>query len=104
MFNIFLPTKIVFGEGALNKLSSLVKDLGNKAMIVTGKKSTKQSGVLDKVTKLLEEKGMETIVFDKVQPNPVNDDVDEAAQIAIKEKVDFVIGLGGGSAIDSAKA
>ncbi|MFN4191102.1 MAG: iron-containing alcohol dehydrogenase, partial [Pseudothermotoga sp.] len=40
----------------------------------------------------------------KVQPNPVNDDVDEAAQIAIKEKVDFVIGLGGGSAIDSAKA
>lgn len=104
MFNIFLPTKIVFGEGALNKLSSLVKDLGNKAMIVTGKKSTKQSGVLDKVTKLLEEKGMETIIFDKVQPNPVNDDVDEAAQIAIKEKVDFVIGLGGGSAIDSAKA
>lgn len=104
MFNIFLPTKIVFGEGALNKLPSLVKDLGKKAMIVTGKKSTKQSGVLDKVTKLLEEKGMETIVFDKVQPNPVNDDVDEAAQIAIKEKVDFVIGLGGGSAIDSAKA
>ncbi len=104
MFNIFLPTRIVFGEGALNKLPLLVKDLGKKAMIVTGKKSTKQSGVLDKVTKLLEEKGMETIVFDKVQPNPVSDDVDEAAQIAIKEKVDFLIGLGGGSAIDSSKA
>ncbi len=104
MFNIFLPTRIVFGEGALNKLPLLVKDLGKKAMIVTGKKSTKQSGVLDKVTKLLEEKGMETIVFDKVQPNPVSDDVGEAAQIAIKEKVDFLIGLGGGSAIDSSKA
>lgn len=104
MFNIFLPTRIVFGEGALNRLPSLIKDLGKKAMIVTGKKSTKESGLLDRVRKLLEERGFKTIVFDKVQPNPVSDDVDEAAQLAIKEEIDFVIGLGGGSAIDSAKA
>lgn len=104
MFNIFLPTKIFFGEGALEKLPSSVKDLGKKAMIVTGKKSTKQTGLLDRVVKMLEQKNIGVVVFDRVQPNPVSDDVDEAAQIAIKEKVDFVVGLGGGSAIDSAKA
>ncbi len=104
MFNIFLPTKIFFGEGALEKLPSSVKDLGKKAMIVTGKKSSKQTGLLDRVVKMLEQKNIGVVVFDRVQPNPVSDDVDEAAQIAIKEKVDFVVGLGGGSAIDSAKA
>lgn len=104
MFNIFLPTKIIFGEGALEKLPSSIKELGEKAMIVTGKKSTKQTGLLDRVIKLLDQKNIKTVIFDKIQPNPISDDVDEAAQIAIKEKVNFVIGLGGGSAIDSAKA
>lgn len=104
MFNIFLPTKIIFGENALEKLPSSIKDLGKKAMIVTGKKSTKQTGLLDRVMKLLEQKDIKVVIFDKVQPNPISDDVDQAAQIAIKEKIDFVIGLGGGSAIDSAKA
>ncbi|MGB9821519.1 MAG: iron-containing alcohol dehydrogenase [Pseudothermotoga sp.] len=104
MFNVFLPTKIIFGEGAVEKLPSAVKELGKKAMIVTGRKSTKQTGLLDRVSELLKKIGIETTVYDKIQPNPVSNDVDEAAQIAVKEKVDFLVGLGGGSAIDSAKA
>lgn len=104
MFTSYLPTKIVFGVGAIEKLPNLVKNYGRKALIVTGRKSTKQTGLLDKVRSMLEAVGIETVVFDRVQPNPISDDVDEAARIAIEQNVDFVIGLGGGSAIDSAKA
>ncbi|WP_041078245.1 iron-containing alcohol dehydrogenase [Thermotoga caldifontis] len=104
MFTSYLPTKIVFGVGAIEKLPNLVKNYGRKALIVTGRKSTKQTGLLDKVRGMLEAVGIGTVVFDKVQPNPISDDVDEAAKIAIEQNVDFVIGLGGGSAIDSAKA
>lgn len=104
MFTSYLPTKIVFGVGAIEKLPNLVKNYGRKALIVTGRKSTKQTGLLDKVRGMLETVGIETVVFDKVQPNPISDDVDEAAKIAIEQSTDFVIGLGGGSAIDSAKA
>lgn len=104
MFTSYLPTKIVFGVGAIEKLSELVKNLGKKALIVTGRKSTKATGLLDRVIDSLKNVGIESVVFDKVQPNPISDDVDEAAKIAIEKSVDFVIGLGGGSAIDSAKA
>ncbi|MEN3009208.1 iron-containing alcohol dehydrogenase [Pseudothermotoga sp.] len=104
MFISYLPTKIVFGLGAIEKLSELVKNLGRKAMIVTGRKSTKETGILDKVIKLLKDVDIDSVVFDKVQPNPISDHVDEAAKMAIEKNVDFIIGLGGGSAIDSAKA
>lgn len=104
MFTSYLPTKIVFGTGAIEKLSELVRNLGKSAMIVTGKKSTKVTGLLDRVIDSLKNVGIESVVFDKVQPNPISDDVDEAAKIAIEKSVDFMVGLGGGSAIDSAKA
>ena len=62
-------------------------------------------GLLDRVIKLLEKGGITNpIVFEKVMPNPRVTMIDEGAAIARKEKVDFIIGLGGGSAMDSAKA
>lgn len=102
--NSFLPTRIIFEVGAVNKLSKEAKKLGKKAMIVTGRHSTKKSGLLDRVKKLLGDGGIEFVVFDKVIPNPLSTHVDEAVKIAIEENVDFVIGLGGGSPIDSAKS
>ncbi|MGE0033835.1 MAG: iron-containing alcohol dehydrogenase, partial [Pseudothermotoga sp.] len=104
MFESYLPTRIVFGVGAIEKLPKFVKDLGKKAMIVTGRKSTKVTGLLDRVKGMLERVGIDVLVFDKVQPNPISDHVDEAAKIAIQHNADFIIGLGGGSPIDSAKA
>lgn len=104
MFESYLPTRIVFGVGAIEKLPKLVTNLGKKTMIVTGRKSTKVTGLLDRVKAMLEKVGIEVLVFDKVQPNPISDHVDEAAKIAIEQNVEFIIGLGGGSAIDSAKA
>ncbi|MFO7882700.1 MAG: iron-containing alcohol dehydrogenase [Kosmotogaceae bacterium] len=102
--NSFLPTRIIFEVGAVNKLPKKAKKLGKKSMIVTGRHSTKKSGLLDRVQKLLNEAGIASIVFDKVIPNPLSTHVDEAADIAKKENIDFVIGLGGGSPIDSAKS
>ncbi|WP_448521193.1 iron-containing alcohol dehydrogenase [Pseudothermotoga sp.] len=104
MFESYLPTRIVFGVGAIEKLSKLVTNLGRKTMIVTGRRSTKVTGLLDRVKAMLENVGIEVLVFDKIQPNPISDHVDEAAKIAIERNVEFIIGLGGGSAIDSAKA
>ncbi len=104
MFNVYLPTKIVFGVGSVEKLPQLVSKLGKKALIVTGRRSTKQTGLLDRVIELLRKQDIQAIVYDKILPNPISDNVDEAAEIARSHNVEFLIGLGGGSPIDSAKA
>lgn len=106
MFEIrsYLPTEIVFGVGKLNELPERVKTLGKRALIVTGRTSTKKTGLLQRVEELMRKVGIDTLVFDKVIPNPISDHVDEAAEIVRREKIDFIVGLGGGSAIDTAKA
>ncbi len=103
-FEAFLPTRIVFGAGKVGELRKYIEGLGKKAMIVTGRRSTKESGLLDRVLQILRSKGIDAVVFDKITPNPVLESVDEGARIARQEKVEFIIGLGGGSAIDSGKA
>jgi len=100
----YLPTEIVFGVGKLNELPERVKTLGKRALIVTGRTSTKKTGLLQRVEELMRKVGIDTLVFDKVIPNPISDHVDEAAEIVRREKIDFIVGLGGGSAIDTAKA
>lgn len=98
-----MPADIHFGAGSLNKLAKI--DLpGKKALIVIGGSSVKRLGYLDRVRALLQENGTDSIVYDKIQPNPIVEHVMEAASIADMEKCDFVIGLGGGSSMDSAKA
>ncbi|MCL4408500.1 MAG: iron-containing alcohol dehydrogenase, partial [Thermotogae bacterium] len=102
-FTYFLPTKIVFGSGKINDLGDLVKHMGKKALIVTGGKSAKSTGLLDKVMKQLDKVGIDHLHFDKIVPNPLATTVDEGAKVARDENCDFVIGIGGGSPIDSAK-
>jgi|UniRef100_A0A7V3REF3 alcohol dehydrogenase len=102
-FTYFLPTKIIFGVGTIDQVGTLVKPLGRKALVVTGGKSAKSTGLLDKVVKELDETGISHILFDRIVPNPLTTTVDEGAKIAKDEKCDFVIGIGGGSPIDSAK-
>ncbi|MEI7989799.1 MAG: iron-containing alcohol dehydrogenase [Chloroflexota bacterium] len=104
MFNYYIPTRVLFGAGKLNELAT-IKLPGKKALIVTTNgKSVVRYGVLDRVIKLLKQNGVESVVFDKMLPNPVKSHVMEAAALLRKEGCDFVIGLGGGSAIDSAKS
>lgn len=76
----------------------------HQALIVIGGTSVKRLGYLDRVQALLKKQGVESVVFDKVQPNPVVEHVMEAASLARETGCDFVIGLGGGSSMDSAKS
>lgn len=102
-FNYFLPVNLVFGKGKVQEIGKLASMHGSTAMIVTGGNSVKANGTYDKVRELLEEAGMTTVLFDKVTPNPLTTTVDEGGRIAKEQHVDVVIGLGGGSAMDSAK-
>lgn len=102
-FEYFLPTRLVFGVGSVNKVGEFAKSLGKKTLIVTGKSSTKKTGLLDRVIAILEKNGVETVVFDEIVPNPLSSTVDKGAEFANKEGCDLVVGLGGGSPVDSAK-
>lgn len=103
-FNFYMPTKILFGAGKLNELSKEALP-GEKALIVISSgKAVKENGALDRVTNMLKTKGIEYVVFDKILPNPVKSHVMEGALLAKEEGCDFIIGLGGGSSIDSSKS
>ncbi|HEX7712625.1 MAG TPA: iron-containing alcohol dehydrogenase [Bacillota bacterium] len=103
-FNYYIPTKILFGPGRLNDLGTM-KLPGKKAMLVISSgPSLKENGIVDRVLGLLSSAGVKTIVFDRIQPNPIKSHVMEGAALVKKEGCDFLIGLGGGSSIDSAKS
>lgn len=102
--NYFIPTKILFGKGQLGNLHTQ-KLPGKKALIVISSgQSVRRNGYLARTEKELEKAGAAYAVFDKILPNPVKSHVMEGAAFAKKEGCDFVVGLGGGSSIDSAKA
>lgn len=104
IFSVHIPTKILFGCGELKKLAT-EKLPGKKALIViSGGTAMKKYGYLDKVIGLLKENNVTSIVFDKILPNPIKSHVMEAATVCRENQCDFVVGLGGGSSIDSAKS
>lgn len=103
-FDFYIPTKILFGCGRLQELSKIALP-GKKALIViTNGKSMKNLGYLARVEEYLKQNGAQSVLFDKILPNPIQEHVMEAAELARNENCDFIIGLGGGSAIDSAKS
>ncbi|WP_191440967.1 iron-containing alcohol dehydrogenase [Anaerotruncus colihominis] len=103
-FQYYIPTRILFGKGQLNALHTQQLP-GKKALIVTtGGQSVKKFGYLERVGQELDRAGVSHILFDKILPNPVKEHVMEGAALAKVSGCDFVVGLGGGSAIDSAKA
>ncbi|CCH47518.1 iron-containing alcohol dehydrogenase [Pseudodesulfovibrio piezophilus] len=105
-FQYFMPTRVIFGPETLNQLGdSPHLPRGKKAMIVVGESGIMiKLGYLARVQSLLSKQDVQSIVFDKIMPNPESDMIDEAAAICRENDIDFIIGLGGGSTIDSAKA
>lgn len=100
----YLPTRIIFGSHSLQRLSE-ERLPGKRALIVISSgKSTRSFGYLDQVEQQLKKAHVSYEVFDKILPNPVLTHVTEGAKLAREKGCDFVIGLGGGSVIDSAKA
>jgi alcohol dehydrogenase len=103
-FNYFIPTRILFGKGQLTNLHKQ-KLPGKKALIVTtAGTSVKKFGYLRRLEEQLDLAGVGHVLFDKILPNPVRAHVMEGAALAKAQGCDFVIGLGGGSPIDSAKS
>ncbi|WP_320170292.1 iron-containing alcohol dehydrogenase [Maridesulfovibrio sp.] len=104
-FQIFIPTRIIFGPGKISELGTVRLPAGKKAMVVIGESGAMiRNGYLDKVQAALAAQDVSTLVFDKIAPNPTSEQVDQAAKIARENEIDFVVALGGGSTIDASKA
>jgi alcohol dehydrogenase class IV len=103
-FELFAPTRIVAGDDSLGRLADEVGRFGRKCLIVSGQRSARLSGLIDRVTDLLTSKKIGFSLFDQVEPNPTTDTIQDGVDLARSEKVRWVLGLGGGSAIDAAKA
>lgn len=103
-FQMYIPTRILFGEGWLESLHEQ-KLPGKKAMIVISNgKSTKENGALEKTEKELKPTGVETVLFDRIMANPLKQTVMEGAAFAKENHCDFIVALGGGSVMDASKA
>ncbi len=103
-FSHFIPTRMFFGPGSLKELSTASLPGKRALIVISSGKSTRANGYLDRVQNLLTDNGVSSIVFDKICPNPIHKHVMEGAQLAREESCDFILGLGGGSSIDSAKS
>lgn len=104
MNEFYLPTRIIFGTGTLSQLGKEAKKFGTSIFLVTGRKALRESGTLEKVEKIFAEEGLGYYLYDRVSPEPDLETVDEAVKLCQRNDADLVVGIGGGSAIDVAKA
>ncbi|RPJ05590.1 MAG: iron-containing alcohol dehydrogenase [Deltaproteobacteria bacterium] len=102
-FEFCLPTRIVFGPGKLSRIGELAKPLGIKAALISDKPLT-ELGLVARVKQYLHERQIETVEFTEVTPNPLSTMINEVTSSMKGEKIDLVVGIGGGSPIDFAKA
>lgn len=99
---LYMPTKVYSEENCVLNHAGELRPFGSKAMIVTGRHSAKKTGALADVVAALGD--IPYVLFDRVEENPSIETVMEARGIALREKADFFIGIGGGSPMDAAKA
>ncbi|BBE31085.1 alcohol dehydrogenase [Tepiditoga spiralis] len=104
MFSFFNPTRIFFGNDVIKDNFNYIDELGNKALIVTGKNSAKVSGALEDILSALKKLNKEWVIFDEIKENPTYDLIEKGKKVGLNENVDFVIGIGGGSPMDASKA
>ena len=103
-FNFYAPTEVVFGEQSEEQVAALVKKYGGtKVLVHYGGKSAERSGLLDKVCKLLTDGSVPFVKLGGVVPNPRLSLAQQGIDLCRKEGIDFVLAVGGGSVIDSAK-
>jgi alcohol dehydrogenase len=100
----YMPTKLYSEQDCVKKHSEELASFGSKAMIVTGKHSSRANGSLTDVESALDTEGIPYIIFDDVEENPSIETIMRAREFGLNEKVDFVIGIGGGSPMDASKA
>lgn len=104
-FTFYCPTEIIFGKDSENQTADLIKKYnGHNVLIIFGGGSVKKSGLLNKICTQLIKAGLNVSLLGGVQPNPLVSFVNDGIKKALTEKIDFVLAIGGGSVIDTAKA
>lgn len=104
IFSFTGAKKIVFGNGSILTLASHVKENHAQNPLIVIDKNLAKTGLQEKIADILVSEGIKFTVFDKVEPEPRIELADEGAALAVKNKCDLVIGIGGGSVMDVAKA
>ncbi len=102
-FELYNPIRMVFGPGEFERLGELACEYGKKPLVVVGQSHAKESGLLDRGLGLLQDAGMEPVVFEGIEPNPHLTTCQDAARKAVENDCDMVIGIGGGSVMDACK-
>jgi len=103
-FKFFLPSKIFFGKDIINEALPEVKNIGRNALVVTGKRFARETGLLEKVCQILKHNAINFHVFEGVTPEPSTTDCENVARAGKQYMADVIIAIGGGSAMDVAKA
>lgn len=102
-FNYSIPTKVYFGKGQVKNLAVIIKEYGNKVLIVYGGGSIKKIGLYDKITKIFNDNKISYVELSGVEPNPRIETVRKGIEICRKNNVEVVLAVGGGSTIDCSK-
>ncbi|MMZ55992.1 NAD-dependent methanol dehydrogenase [compost metagenome] len=103
-FQFNLPTRIEFGIGKVKELGRRIRELGGNRVLVVTDKGLVEHGVAGKVLAVLEQEKLDYVVYDETKPNPRDVDCIAAYGLAQGKEIDFIVGLGGGSSMDTAKA
>lgn len=102
-FEFDVPTHTLFGAGTLNQLHKQPLPGKKALLVISNGKSTRAHGYLDRTLEQLKLAGVEAVIFDKIQPNPLKATVEEGGAFAKEHGCDFIVALGGGSCMDAAK-
>lgn len=102
-FSFYMPTKIVFEEDALCQVADYAKDYGKKGLLITDKMMI-ETDIIKKVVESLDKAELDYMIWSDIVPNPRDVDIERGAAFAVENKIEYLIAVGGGSAIDTAKA
>lgn len=103
-FNFFQDTKLVFGPGRVEEAGKIVSELGKSCLLVTTPVNKNRQPLYERVINILKRSKLQVTHFDGVTPNPNTGDITRGAEIARNVSAEVVVGLGGGSSMDAAKA
>jgi len=104
MFRYYQPTEIVFGVGRISEIGSVVAPFGKRCLLVSGPSGSALRPAYEGIKSTLQKTGVDCRHFDGVVPNPTVQSIDRGSALAAREKIDVVLGVGGGSSMDTAKA
>jgi hypothetical protein len=102
-FTAYNPTRVHFGKGVLKNLGETAGEFGKRVLLMYGKGSVLKNGSYDQVIGQLRKINNRIFEYNGIKPNPLVDDVDSAAKYGISNSIDYIVAIGGGSVIDSAK-